>query len=206
VQRTRGTTPVQEAICRIRVEQSASQPLLLTDCSNVPIETRDRWVRSISEQFGRRKLDDSCGIRDWDLILSLDGSARNSAGNTSKPSPPTRVYPARYRIPNVIIERLDSSKDKVERAEQFALGGLLYQVLSGKEIFSRDERWERIESCLIKGGFPEDVWELRKAARILECWRPGFAKEDSTLLSLLEVPVVCNFTFEFPTLHPLLKY
>jgi hypothetical protein len=188
----------QEAICRIRIELSAShEPEISTqrdklsvvekELSNIHIETRLKWVRSIHEQFNRQKLDDSCGVRDWDLILSLDGSAKNSADNESKPSPSTRVYPARYRIPNAIIERLESNKEKVERVELFALGGLLYHVLSGKEMFSCDEGGEHIQSRLIKGEFPEDVWELPKAASILACWCPKFPKDwlaDRTLLSL----------------------
>jgi hypothetical protein len=166
----------QEAICRVRVEQSASPLLLLPNSSDVPIETRLQWLRFISEQFLDQQNSDG-GVRDWDLILRLDGSGENCADNTSPASLSTRVYSARYRIPNAILERLDSSEEKVRRAELFALGGLLYQVLSGKEMFSSVEGGEHIQSCLAKGEFPEDVWELPSAVRILACWCPGFAKD-----------------------------
>ncbi|KAE8454658.1 hypothetical protein EG329_000281 [Mollisiaceae sp. DMI_Dod_QoI] len=191
------------AICRIRIEQPASYAsqiqgsldnklisaqskqidngtltLEKEDSSSVPLETRLQWAKSISETvFKRVGLHEACGVRDWDFILSLDGSVENSADNTA---PSAKVYPPQYRIPNHIIQRLDSHQDKVCRAELFALGGLLYQVFSGKEVSSTlgsDGNEEHIQSCFVKGEFPEDVWKLPYAVRILGCWCPGFAKD-----------------------------
>jgi hypothetical protein len=199
----RSMAPVQEAVCRIRVKQVASDaqeiqsilgqndhdndsirgPLLpLGDTTGIPFETRLQWVQLISNQFlDRSKLEDGCGIRGWDFILGLDGSAVNLASNNASScssDPVTKVYPARYRIPAVVIERLTSSTEKVQRAQLFALGSLLYHLLSGKEMFNGiGEDDGDIESHFIKGEFPEDVWELPKAVRILGCWCPGFAKD-----------------------------
>lgn len=128
----------------------------------------------------RGDLDDSYGIRDWDFILSLDGSVENVADNASPPSPSARVYPARYRIPSRIIERLSSDQEKVRRAELFALGSLLYHVFSSKEVLCDldiGENGERIQSYFVKEAFPEDVWELPQAARILGYWCPGFSQD-----------------------------
>ena len=53
------------------------------------------------------------------------------------------------------------------------------------------ENVEHIQSCFIKGEFPENVWELPCAVRILGYWCPGFVQEllaargnDGTFLSL----------------------
>ncbi len=158
------------------------EPLLPPDdSSNIPLEIRLKWVKLISDLvLNRQTLDDSFGIRDWDLILNLDGSVTNRADDASPPSPSTRVYPALYRIPDQIIEGLSSNQEKVQRAELFALGSLLYQVLSGKEVpgdLGNGEKAEHIQFCFAKGEFPEDIWELPRAVRILGCWCPGFAKD-----------------------------
>jgi hypothetical protein len=145
---------------------------------------------------------DNCGVRDLDFVLDLDGSVENRADNassssssastrwswtasltgiprrklisssSSSPPPSTKSYPARYKIPNEIISRLDSNPKKVERAELFALGGLLYQVFSGFEMLSHlgsDVEGEYIRSCFVKGEFPADVWGLECAVKILAC-------------------------------------
>jgi len=42
---------------------------------------------------------------------------------------------------------------------------------------SGKEGGDHIQCCLAKGEFPEDVWELPNAVRILACWCPGFAED-----------------------------
>jgi len=150
----------------------------------IPLKTRLRWAKLVAEQvLNQRELDDDSRVRDWDFALSLDGSVENSADNASplSPLPPsTKAYPARYRSPNEIIERLSSNQEKVQRAELFALGGLLYHVLSGTEMMSdldTSESVEHIQSCFVNGEFPENVWGLPYAVRILGCWCPGFAQD-----------------------------
>jgi len=161
------------------------EPLLpLRDISGIALKTRLQWAKLVAEQvLSQRELDDDSRVRDWDFALSLDGSVENSADNApplSPSSPSAKAYPARYRIPNEIIERLSSNQEKVQRAELFALGGLLYHVLSGTEMMSdldTSENVEHIQSCFVNGEFPETVWGLPYAVRILGCCCPGFAQD-----------------------------
>lgn len=197
----------QEAICRVRVMESASQEEQTQDISDasqkcneqpsdIPLQTRLQWAESISEKFlDRQNLDTGYGIRDWDLVLGLDGSVENHADNTLPASPLTRAYSARYRIPKVIIERISSDEENVKRKELFALGSLLYEVFSGNKIFSSEKGEEHIQAYFVGGKLPEDIWGLPCAVRILACWCPGFAKDllaahrmDGTLFVSL-----CNF-------------
>lgn len=166
------------------VATSESQPLLpLSDFHNIPHETRLQWTKSISDLFfaGLKLKDRSC-IRDWDLVLSLDGSVENFANNpSSTPSYPAKLYPARYRLPKVVLDRLSTNEGKIQRAELFALGSILYKVISSNKIFhemggSADDE-EKIQLLIAIGEFPEDIWGLSTAPRILGCWCPAFAKE-----------------------------
>jgi len=92
-----------------------------------------------------------------------------------------RGYPARYQIPKAILDRIDSTEENVKRTELFALGCILYQVISGKIIFpdlDHGEKYDQqIQRRYVEGLFPDDVWELGKGVRILACWCPEFAKE-----------------------------
>lgn len=146
----------------------------------LPLKLRLQWAKSISELvLDRGDLSDVCGVRDWDLFLKLDGSVVNCAENAS-PTLPIRLYPARYQIPSVILDRLSSSPKKTERAELFALGSILYQVLSSEEIFSclNDAQSEaEIQSRFVRGEFPENVWGLPDAVRILGFWCPRFTND-----------------------------
>jgi len=192
----------QEAICRIRVTNSLSHKeeiqndlhkasisqcvqddtnILALDNPSIPPETRLQLVESISELvLNQEKPTGGNRVREFDLILRLDGSVVNCPADASSSSGDTKIYAARYQIPGKIIERLRSDKEKVQRAELFALGCFLYQVLSGKEMMSdlgNGEMREKIQSRYVKGEFPEDVWELRGVVRVLGCWCPGFAKD-----------------------------
>ncbi|PMD22412.1 hypothetical protein NA56DRAFT_702771 [Hyaloscypha hepaticicola] len=156
-----------------------NKPLLpLNERSEVLLDTRVKWLKLISEQvFDRKNLDGNSAIRDWGFILSLDGSGANHADNTLSSTQSNRVYPAQYRIPDEILERITSNQLKVQRAELFALGGLLYEVLSGKELLNElGGKESSIESRFRKGEFPDNVWELPYSNKILACWCPQFAK------------------------------
>ena len=74
-------------------------------------------------------------IRNWDLVLSLDGSVENIAQNPPTFSVPAKRYPARYRLPEVISDQLTLNKDKIRRAELFALGSILYEVIACYQLF-----------------------------------------------------------------------
>jgi hypothetical protein len=201
------TTMASLAICRTRLRQSASltkkvqesfakeiifprekdteasEKQSLLECPPIdlpPLETRLQWMNSISNfVLNREGLAEDSGVRDWDFILSLDGSVENRAENAATSLLPTRHYPARYQIPSAIYDRLDSVKSQVWRAERFALGTILYQVQSGKLLFSdlSEGETEVIRPRFVNGEFPDDVWDLPYATRILACWCPNFGKD-----------------------------
>lgn len=172
-----------EALCRIRVsrpgreksEDETTVPALEpdqpfttistlgdADADAVPHTTLLKWIESISQMFFKRPemTDDSC-IRDWDLILHLDGSVENHANNQVElekaSSQLERFYPVRYRLPLVIWNRLDTNSEKIQRAELFALGSILYELIAGKPLFedigsdARDK--EEIHSRVTKETF-----------------------------------------------------
>lgn len=161
----------------------ASEKQTLLECPPMalpPPDTRLQWMNSISNLvLNREGLAEDCGVRDWDFILSLDGSVDNQAQNAATTLLPTRKYPARYQIPTAISDRLDSAQRRVRRAERFAMGTLLYQVQSGKLLFCDlgEDETEAIQSRFVKGEFPDDVWDFPVATRILACWCPSFGKD-----------------------------
>ncbi|KAG4427631.1 hypothetical protein IFR05_016885 [Cadophora sp. M221] len=188
------------ALCRIRVkvprdvssedEDAAVQSLkskyhftpVSTLSDPVPLATLRQWIQSISGLFFKRQemTNQSC-ICDWDLILNLDGSVENIPSTQAASSQIEKVYPSRYQLPPVIWNRLSTNREKIQRAELFALGSILYELISGGQLFTdigpdeNDE--EEIQSSIKKGEFPEKLWTLPMAIRILACWCPDFAKE-----------------------------
>jgi hypothetical protein len=168
-------------------EKAISSPpplphLALVDLDKIPLENRLAWVTAISDHFlGATKQDRNLCVRDIDLILKGDGSIENLVVEPSIEKDGLGGYPARYQIPKAILDRIDSTEEKIKRTELFALGCILYQLISGKGIFpdlsysERDE--EEIERRYVEGPFPDDVWSSDKAVRILACWCPEFARE-----------------------------
>jgi hypothetical protein len=126
--------------------------------------------------FKRRELAAQSSVRDWDLILSSDGSVVNMASNDMPSLEPERVYPVRYRLPVEILSRLKTNEERIQRSELFALGSILYELISGKQLFHEEEE-ENIQTMISQGAFPQDLWTLPMAPRILACWCPAFAKE-----------------------------
>lgn len=176
------------------------------------LSTRIQWANAISALHSNpqdRPESPEQGIRDWDLILNLVGLAENRAENNNLAST-TRKYPARYQLPDLIIDRLNTTREQTDRAELFALGGVLYKVFSGNEVLSHmsDGEEEKVQAALMKGEFPDDVWGLDGAERVLECWCPGFSKDivaknsqnsTSSFLSFLSLITLGNFyTFCLP--------
>ncbi|KAG9229965.1 hypothetical protein BJ875DRAFT_488420 [Amylocarpus encephaloides] len=78
------------------------------------------------------------------------------------------------------------------KADVFALGSLLYLLITGKEIFS-DEADEEVEDCWYGGAFPEDVWGLKAAEFILHCWCPGYT--ESVNVPRRPAPSILNSRF-----------
>jgi hypothetical protein len=115
------------------------------------------------------------------FFLDLDGLVENIAIDQVASSQLKMFYPMRYRLPSVIWNKLDTNTERIQRTELFALGSILYELISGNQLFGdiglegKDE--EEIHSLITRGDFPEDLWTLPMVVRILACWCPAFAKE-----------------------------
>ncbi|TVY78221.1 hypothetical protein LSUE1_G005604 [Lachnellula suecica] len=157
------------------ISTSENQTLIeLTSCGHVPLDIRLKWLKEISGAFlGPSK---STRVRDFDLILKADGSIQSLVNTASDEKEQLRKFPSRYQIPEIILERFDSVEEKIKRTELFALGCILYELISGSRLFPYLND-EEIQAKYADGKFPEDVWELSKVVRILACWCPEFAKE-----------------------------
>jgi hypothetical protein len=172
---------------------STELPVSLHDLNNsfdIPMETRLQWANETILKF--RGLSDvhhhhHHDIRPWDLVLNLNGSVENVAKfppelMVPECLPPTesqlQEYPSRYRLPTPISNQISSKLELTRRTENFALGSLLYELISSKRPFQDDEDDRQIQSKYIKGEFPEDVWGLPLATIILSCWCERYAKED----------------------------
>ena len=143
----------------------------------------------IAKSFCDRSESPQYDIRDWDLVLDLDGSVQNVAENSPKPSTfmctfpeqiQLKVYPARYQVPNAITDRLGSNLERVIHEEQFALGSLIYELMTFKKPYhdqTHDMNGDtEILSQYAKGKFSDDVWDLSGRVRISGFWCPEFAK------------------------------
>ena len=158
-------------------------PLLeQTDGNNINLETRLKWVKEVTETFlGASKAVRSARVRDFDLVLKSDGSIDSHADNSANPSgekekEKLRSYPARYQIPKSIVDKIGPVEEQIKRTELFALGCILYELISGNQLFP-DLDDEGIQTRYARGEFPDDVWQLSKAVRILACWCPDIAKQ-----------------------------
>jgi hypothetical protein len=78
------------------------------------------------------------------------------------------VYPARFRIPEDDLIGL-GREVKVKQREMFALGSLLYEIISGRkplEHLSDDD----VQRKYGNGEFPDDVLSMPLGHLILQCW------------------------------------
>jgi hypothetical protein len=160
-------------------------PLNLTE---IPEETRLKWVEAAITSLSRKEDKVAMSdIRDLKIVLNPDGTIENLGVTSHKlvdieaEKTQMRQYPARFRLPKEIDNGLPAPQEKIERKELFALGGLAYHLISGNELFrhfgSGMGAESAIETRLAAGEFPDDVWSLPAAVRILGCWSPAFGKE-----------------------------
>ncbi|KAG4034469.1 hypothetical protein MFRU_003g04300 [Monilinia fructicola] len=175
-------TEPQRAICRIRfppaIDEKNSEELNLDHQGKL----RLKWADSIQELF---KLDqepqDREYPRNFDIILDMDGSAENYLQNPPASPVSAMLYPARYQLPQTILEKLDTVRERISRAEHFALGSILYEVVSGHQIFDElgdgAPEDEAIQKLIAEGKFPGDLWHLPVTPTILGCLCPGFLEE-----------------------------
>lgn len=165
--------------CRIQVKwQSGEAPeeysiQSLKDTKGLPDVTeklRQQWIEGIVNSFSSGPSS-VANIRPWDILLHQDGSVELLSSEKGGRS----FYPSRFRIPACNVRGLDDA-EKVKRAEKFALGSLLYQVVTTNQPFdelSDDE----VQDHYSRGDFPDDVFSLAMGPYILGCWSLEFEKE-----------------------------
>ena len=135
-------------------------------------EIRQKWAEGVINLFSTDpNAPTSATIRPWDILLHPDGSVETltseSGGRDS--------YPPRFRIPPQTVLGLDEG-EKVNRAEKFALGSLLYELVTATvpfEALSDDE----VQDHYSRGIFPDDVFAMPEGPDILGCWSLEFEKE-----------------------------
>jgi hypothetical protein len=153
------------ATCRVRVLRRSPNSLVdLTGCSDVGMEVRQQWVEKVILAF-KSPSDVPGAIRAWDFILNLDGTAESCH---TAPTGADFIYPIHFRAPPPLLDEPDQLA-RVKRIERFALGSMLYEILTGNKPFSGlsdDEVAARFHSEEAPEGiFAIDLWPI-----ICACW------------------------------------
>ena len=155
----------------------------MKDIKGLPDATeklRLQWVEGIDKLFSSGPSS-VANIRPWDILLLKDGSVEvlslEEGGRSS--------YPSRFRIPPCNVRGLDEA-EKVKRAERFALGSLLYEVMTTNKPFEELSD-EQVQDHYSRGLFPDDVFSVAMGPYILGCWSVEFAEEMERLRMLLFV-------------------
>ena len=171
------------ATCRIRVkwprsEASGGEPVTqsLQDIKSSPKltdELRQKWIFNLIKSFSSTPTS-ATTIRPWDILLHDDGSVETPSSEKEKPS--SSLYPSRFRIPPATIHGLDEA-EKVKRAERFALGSLLYEIITANEPFEQLCDDEEVQDRYARGEVPDDVFAMAMGPYILGCWSLEFEKE-----------------------------
>ncbi|KAI9866696.1 MAG: hypothetical protein M1830_005916, partial [Pleopsidium flavum] len=137
-------TDVDELFCRVRVEKhygnqndisvALEEPTLvsLKDSPDVANDTRLLWAKKVIEAF-QSSTEPQSTIRPWDFLLSLDGSVQ-SLTVPKTDGDHHKTYPTRFQIPTNSLLGLNQEQ-QLKRAEVFALGSLLYEIISGSVPF-----------------------------------------------------------------------
>ncbi|KAF7954528.1 hypothetical protein EAE96_005648 [Botrytis aclada] len=170
----------RRAICRIR--------LPFYDMSHERLDLNRRnilnlqWATSVQKLFfSDQELPNRNHVRDFDILLNMNGSAENYFQNQPECSTSATIYPARYQLPDAISDRLDSNEERIARAELFALGSILYEITTCHRLFHELDdganKERKIQRLIRIGSFPEDLWKSPIAPRILVCFCPGFLPE-----------------------------
>ncbi|KAG8532451.1 uncharacterized protein KY384_002328 [Bacidia gigantensis] len=171
--------------CRMLVTTFAEgreSPILLkprhvTDASD---EIRTSWVNGMKNYVGSESEHEH--VRPLDFLFALDGSVDIQAP-TSTTSDLPDTYPATHRIPPATIADLQP-KEKVRRAELFALGSLIYEIYAGEAPFESLED-DEIQTRYRGAEFPK-VTHLPQWPIILACWSVEFARELGAILNSSE--------------------
>lgn len=180
--------------CRIRVKwprSEASGGELVTQSlkdvkssSRVTEQLLQQWISNLVESFSSTPTS-ATTVRPWDILLHEDGSVETLSSEKKQIAP--SLYPSRFRIPPATIHGLDEA-EQVKRAEKFALGSLLYELITANEPFEQ-LRDDEVQHRYDRGEFPDDVFSMAMGAYILGCWSLEFEKEMEELRELISVAV-----------------
>ena len=172
---------MDSACCRIRVKwqrsEASGKPVTqsLKDIKSFPKvteELRQKWIASLVNSFSSTPTSTTT-IRTWDILLHDDGSMETIS--SEKENSASSLYPSRFRIPPSTIHGLDEA-EKVKRAEKFALGSLLYEIITANEPFEQ-LRDDEVQDRYRRGEVPDDVFSMAMGPYILSCWSLEFEKE-----------------------------
>ena len=157
---------------------------------------RQRWVEEIVKIFSSSPNPIST-IRPWDILLHQDGSVEALSSEKEGRS----FYPSRFRIPPLTVLGLDEG-EKVKRAERFALGSLLYELMTANEPF-QELSDDEVQDHYGRGIFPDDVFAMAMGPYILGCWSLEFEKEMEKIRELFSVgcPSVADALFSSASTH-----
>ena len=167
--------------CRIRVKwqrSEASGELVTQSLKNIKSspkvteDLRQQWIASLVNSFSSTPTS-ATTIRPWDILLHDDGSVETIS--SEKENYASGLYPSRFRIPPRTIHGLDET-EKAKRAEKFALGSLLYEIITANEPFEQ-LRDDEVQNRYRRGKFPDDVFSMAMGPYILACWSLEFEKE-----------------------------
>jgi Interferon-induced 6-16 family len=166
-----------EVPCRVRVRLNetllpVSNPIVF----NIPHSIRECWVLNIIK-FVHFTVGITTNIRPIDLILHTDGSVQASAVQEKlAENDSANMYPAPYRIPPSTIMDLPL-RERIWRAEKFALGTIIYEVLCGHTPFQFGNLadWE-IQDRYRRAKFPIDVEDIDLHPLLYACWSAEFGR------------------------------
>ena len=175
----------KEVPCLLNIMPDTDTKALIS-LEEISSETRKKWVAGMQAIVIQKGIndDENSQIRPLKFTLFLDGSVKSAEHIEEMLAPSHKddedmndkdfrlVYPSRYRIPPESIEDL-GHKEKVRRAELFALGSLIYQIHKGHAPFEELDN-AGVQDKYSNAEFP-DVTGLEQWPIILSCWSLEFA-------------------------------
>ncbi|MCJ1478926.1 hypothetical protein MMC13_007610 [Lambiella insularis] len=172
----------------------------LSDCPEIGIEIRKRWAHEVIKLFDGPYN----SIRSWDLLAKLDGSVcklDESDSSLEIPVSMDKAYPARFQIPASCLRELDHSQ-RVRKIEMFAMASLLYEIMSGAQLFE-ELTDEEVQDRFGNGDFPSDASSLPNSLFIYSGWSEEFLNELTRQVTTQDVSRWQSIS-NYAKAHPLL--
>ncbi|RAL67390.1 hypothetical protein DID88_008146 [Monilinia fructigena] len=183
--------PPQRAICTIRFSPAVYMirfplPIYKNFFQRSYIKNQDelrlRWAASIQNLFYTDlEPKDRNYLRNFDIILNVDGSAENYTRNQPVSPVSQTPYPARYQLPEALLDRLSTVEERIARAELFALGSICMKLYRATNCFMNLEKVQmmigQFRSVLLREIFRKIFWYSPVTPTILICFNPAFLEE-----------------------------